>query len=342
MLVRAALASMLFAAAPAALATIAAQHDAQAPAGPQAAALFDLWLLMLGACAVVFVAVMAALALALWRAPRAALSAPPDVSSLSKAEPNISRPVAIGVAASLIALLALLIASVFTDRALATLPVADAVHVELIAHQWWWEANYDDADPSKVFSTANELHVPVGRPIVLTLKADDVIHSFWVPSLGGKKDLIPGRVSTLALRADKPGVYRGQCAEYCGYQHAKMALFVIAEAPADYERWASRQRQPAATPADELPKRGADLFVNTTCAMCHTVQGTTAQGRHAPDLTHVAGRATLAAGALANNAGTRAAWIANPQSIKPGANMPAHQFPPADLAAINAFLGTLR
>jgi cytochrome c oxidase subunit 2 len=339
---RAAIAGALLAGARAAHAAVPAMHDVQAPAGPQAEALFEIWLLMLALCTLVFVAVMVALAIALWRAPRADAATLPDVSSLSKSEPRLARPVGAAVALSLVLLLGLLGASVFADRALARLPLANALHVELTAHQWWWEARYDDADPSKVFTTANELHVPVGRPVVLTLKADDVIHSFWVPNLHGKKDLIPGRESTFSFRADRAGVYRGQCAEYCGYQHANMALFVVADAPADYERWALQQLAPARDPTTEEQKQGMALFVGTTCAMCHAIQGTSAQGRRAPDLTHVASRMTLAAGTILNNAGTRAAWIANPQGIKPGVNMPAHALAPPDLAAINAYLGSLQ
>jgi cytochrome c oxidase subunit 2 len=321
---------------------IGALHDVQMPAGPQAQALFDLWLLLLVVCTLVFVAVMTALVMALRRASRAASEAAPDVSSLDRREPHIAWPVGIASGVSAFLLLGLLVASIFTDRAVARLPLADALHIELTGHDWWWEARYDDADPSRVFITANELHVPVGRPVIVTLRAADVIHSFWVPSLHGKKDLIPGRVASVAFRADRAGVYRGQCAEFCGYQHAKMALYVIADEAGDYERWATRQREPAPAPVNAEEQRGRDLFVSGTCAMCHAVAGTRAQARHAPDLTHVASRMTLAAGAIENTPQARAAWILDPQRIKPGANMPAHALAPADLAAINAFLGSLQ
>ena len=193
-----------------------------------------------------------------------------------------------------------------------------------------------------MFVTANELHVPVGRPVLLSLRASDVIHSFWVPSLAGKKDLIPGRVTTVALRADRAGVYRGQCAEFCGLQHAKMALFVIADEPDAWQRWADAQRKPAAAPRTEDETRGQEVFETGTCAMCHAVSGTRAGGRHAPDLTHVASRMTLAAGAIPNDAAARAAWVLDPPAIKPGANMPATRLSPQDLAAVMAFLASLR
>jgi cytochrome c oxidase subunit II len=321
---------------------IDALHDVQVAAGAQAQAIAGLWHWLLAVCTPVFVAVIGALALALWRAPRAGDDAPPDLSSLSQREPKVSRAVWVAVGVSTVLLLGLLAASVFTDRALAQLPLANALHIELTGYQWWWEARYDDADPSRIFTTANELHVPVGRPVIVTLAGADVIHSFWVPSLHGKKDLIPGRPQTVSFRADRPGVYRGQCAEFCGYQHAHMILYVVADAPGDYERWAQLQHAPAADPVTAEQKRGRDLFLSRSCAMCHAINGTSAQARHAPDLTHVASRMTIAAGTLENTASRRAAWILDPQQFKPGANMPAENLPPEELAALNAYLGALQ
>lgn len=317
-------------------------HDIQMPAGPQAAALFDLWMLMLAVCVAVFLAVMGALVAGLRRAPPATEKAAPDLAPHPRVESRLRRFVGYAVAASTVLLFALLVASFMTDRAIARLPLADAVRIDLIAHQFWWEGRYEPGDPALAFNTANELHVPVGRPVLLTLRSDDVIHSFWMPSLHGKKDLIPGRESTFAFRADRAGVYLGQCAEFCGYQHAHMTLYVIAEEPARYEAWLQGQRQPAAVPVTELQRRGRDLVVKTTCGMCHAVAGTMAQGRRAPDLTHVASRLTLGAGAVANDEKTLAGWIANAQDIKPGVNMPRHEMPREDLAAITAYLGALR
>jgi cytochrome c oxidase subunit 2 len=193
-----------------------------------------------------------------------------------------------------------------------------------------------------MFSTANEIHVPVGARVLLRLHGADVIHSFWVPSLHGKKDLLPGRPQTISFRADAPGIYRGTCAEYCGYQHAHMVLYVIADAADDYAYWAARQRAPAAKPASPQAQRGQELFVQKSCALCHAIDGTIAQGRHAPNLTHVASRMTIGAGTLENNVGNRAAWILDPQQFKPGANMPAQNMAPDELSAINAYLGTLQ
>jgi cytochrome c oxidase subunit 2 len=290
----------------------------------------------------VFALIVVVLAVAVWRAPRATERTTPDLAPHATKESALRRSVGYAVAGSSVLLFVLLFASFVADRAIATLPLDGAVHIDLTGHRFWWEARYDPGEPALAFSTANELHVPVGRPVVMRLRADDVIHSFWVPSLTGKKDLIPGRESTLAFRADQPGIYRGQCAEFCGYQHAHMAILVIADAPADFDRWLAVQRQPARAPLTAAEERGRDLVEKTSCAMCHTIGGTRAQGRRAPDLTHIATRSWLAAGTLANTAAARAEWIADPQQYKPGVDMPPLAAAPADLVAISAYLGSLR
>jgi cytochrome c oxidase subunit 2 len=184
--------------------------------------------------------------------------------------------------------------------------------------------------------------VPVGRPVALELRGDDVIHSFWVPNLGVKRDMIPGHATSVLFQADAPGVYRGQCAEFCGAQHAKMGFLVVAEPPEEFAAWLDRQRDSARTPADSLARRGQEVFLASSCAMCHAVGGTPAGGRLGPNLTHVAGRRTIAAGTLPNVRGHLAGWIIDPQQIKPGARMPASAIPPADLRAILAYVESLR
>jgi cytochrome c oxidase subunit 2 len=317
-------------------------HDVRVPAGPQAAALFDLWNVMLVTCAVVFVAIVIVLAIALLRAPRATETTAPDLAFHPRKEAALRRSIGYATAVSSVLLFVLLFASFIADRAIATLPLDDAVHIDLIGHQFWWEARYDPNDPERAFATANELHVPVGRSVLMRLRADDVIHSFWVPSLAGKKDLIPGRESTIAFRADLVGTYRGQCAEFCGYQHAHMALVVVADAPVDYERWLALQRRPAREPSTADEQRGRDLIEQGSCAMCHTISGTAAKGRRAPDLTHLASRSSLAAGTLQNTAAARVHWIADPQHYKPGVDMPPLASAPADLVAISTYLGSLQ
>ncbi len=297
---------------------------------------------MLSVCTAVFLAVMVGLAFALRRSGRADASVPADMRSVTDPEPRLQRNVVISVAISVALLLALLVASVFTDRALARMPLADPVRLEITAHQWWWEVRYLDDEPSRIFTTANELQIPVGRPIVAQLHADDVIHSLWIPNLHGKKDLIPGATSLIQFRADAPGTYRGQCAEFCGFQHAWMAFHVIARPNAEYEQWAEQQRRSAPPPADAMAQRGLDVFLAGPCAMCHAIQGTTAGGQTAPDLTHIASRPSLAAGRLPNNPDNLAAWIANPQQFKPGSNMPATGLSGEDLRAVVTYLETLK
>ena len=318
----------------------ALQH-ALDPAGPQAAHIAQLWWITLVVCAVVFLAILVALAIALWRRPRATEATAGDPTPLHVHEPRPRNAVVAATAISTVGLFGLLVASVSTDRALATLPLGDPLSIEVVAHQWWWDVHYGDADPSKAFTTANELHIPVGRPVLLTLKSDDVIHSFWVPNLHGKRDLIPGRTATFPIRADRPGEFRGQCAEYCGAQHAYMAFFVVAEPQDAFERWRAAQAASAAEPSGDAAK-GRDLFVSGSCMLCHAVRGTTAGAHKAPDLTHVASRSWIGAGRLKNEPANVRRWIEDPQAFKPGVNMPAHHVPADQLDALAAYMGSLR
>ena len=317
-------------------------HDVLRAMGPQADHVVDLWRIFLAITTAVFVAVLVALWMAIRRAPRGDAAQPPDLSTVNVPEPRLRRNVGTAVALAIVGLLVLLVASVFTDRALARLSLKDAVNIEVTAHQWWWTVRYLDGPVSETFETANEIHVPVGRPVIVTLKADDVIHSLWIPSLAGKRDLIPGRTAQVTFQADRPGIYRGQCAEYCGLQHALMAFEVHAEPAADFERWRQAQLAPAPEPTDVTAQRGKQLFQSVTCAMCHTIQGTIAQGKAGPDLTHVASRRLIGAGALANTPGNLAAWIADPQKFKPGSNMPANPLSGQDIGALVTYLGTLQ
>jgi cytochrome c oxidase subunit 2 len=214
--------------------------------------------------------------------------------------------------------------------------------VRVIARQWWWELQYQADPPSQMVITANELHIPVGKPVLLELESRDVIHSFWVPALHGKRDLIPGHPSTTYLRADQPGVYRGQCAEFCGDQHARMGLLVVAEPPEVFQQWLAHARAPAPEPADEVTRRGREVFLRGPCVMCHAVSGTIAAATNGPDLTHVAGRRTLAGATVANVPGNLAGWILDAQAIKPGNHMPPLPLPAPDLQALLAYLETLR
>lgn len=218
----------------------------------------------------------------------------------------------------------------------------DAMLVTIVAHGWWWEVRYRGPDGTDVVS-ANEVRLPVGRPVRFALTASDVIHSFWVPQLAGKVDMVPGRINHLALVAQRAGVYRGQCAEFCGVQHARMALQVIVMEPPAFDGWLAAEARDAASPATPRAQGGAALFLQSGCAACHTVRGVSVGATLAPDLTHVAARGTLGAGTLPNTPGAMLAWIAGVQTLKPGAAMPSFaHLPPDTLAALAAYLESLR
>ena len=217
-----------------------------------------------------------------------------------------------------------------------------AATVQVIGHRWWWEVRYVGSDPTKTFVTANEIHVPVGKPVRLELSTADVIHSFWIPKLAGKTDLNPGSTNVAWIQADSAGIYRGQCTEYCGLQHANMAAYVVADPPAKYAQWVQTQLDSAKAPTDPSAAAGMAVFQKSACAACHAIRGTDALGRVGPDLTHLASRLTIAAGTLENTRGNLAGWIANSQAIKPGNDMPTMTLSPDDLQALIAYLETLK
>ena len=236
----------------------------------------------------------------------------------------------------------LTLASWFTDRHLAQAAEAPTLEIELIGHQWWWEVRYQGAVPSDLVHGANELHLPVGVRTHLTLRSEDVIHSLWIPNLAGKQDLIPGRETELSLLPLRAGRYRGQCAEFCGVQHANMALDVIVESPAAFEQWRRAQLQTPPAPSDPAAQRGYALVTGGACASCHSIAGTPASGQVAPDLSHVASKISLGAGVLPMSRVNLIAWIADPQRHKPGNNMPIVPLSPAQLQDVAAYLETLR
>jgi cytochrome c oxidase subunit 2 len=250
--------------------------------------------------------------------------------------------VTIGIGATVLTLFVLLVASVWTGRAIASLGAESAVTINLTGHQWWWEAEYEDSVPSQRFRTANELHIPVGRPVVFKVTSHDVIHSFWVPNLHGKRDLIPGYTTAIWLQADQPGIYRGQCAEFCGLQHARMALYVTAESNADFEKWRMNQRREAPQPVSDDERRGRDVFLRATCTQCHTIRGTIAGATMGPDLTHLATRGTIAAGTLPNTRGHLAGWVTDAQGVKPGNHMPPNSIAGGDLQVLLTYLESLK
>ena len=313
-------------------------QSALSPAGPQAASIQHLWSLMLWVSAVVFALVLGFVFAAIVRSRYRRSNGPPPPAS----ETILARSVGAAIAVTAVILVWLLIASVGTGRTIASLHASSAVTVAVTGHQWWWEIEYEDAVPSQRVLTANELHIPIGRPVVLKVTSRDVIHSFWVPNLQGKRDLIPGYTTAIWIQADRAGLFRGQCAEFCGLQHAHMALDVVAEPQADFDRWLEGMRQPGGEPHSEAEQRGRDLFMSARCAGCHTVRGTDAHGQIAPDLTHFASRRTLGAGTLPNTPEHLAAWVRDPQASKPGNQMPPNPLMSADIDALVAYLGALR
>ncbi|MFC0398774.1 cytochrome c oxidase subunit II [Paraburkholderia rhizosphaerae] len=318
------------------------QQNALRPAGVQAAHIAQLWNLTLAVCAFVFAAVLLATLLALVRSRRSHASAAPNLDPVTHPERRTRRVVVAASVLSVVLLCGLIVADILTDRALSKLPVDQPVKIEMTGLQWWWQVRYPAARGLPELTTANELHIPVGRTVIVSLKAGDVIHSFWVPDLHGKKDMLPGIDTSIAFRADKPGVYRGQCAEFCGAQHALMAMLVIAEPDDRYAAWVQQQAQPARQTSDAIAQRGRDVFEKSTCAGCHTVRGTSANGTLAPDLTHLMSRQTIAAGALANTPDNLAAWIRNPHAWKAGVTMPAVRLSDSDLHAVVTWLATLQ
>jgi cytochrome c oxidase subunit 2 len=254
---------------------------------------------------------------------------------------NGIRWITVGV---LISAVPLLVTLVWTMVALASVsgpPAHPGLTLDVTAHQWWWEVRYDAADPSETFTTANEIHVPVGVPVLVRLHGGDVIHSFWVPKLSGKTDTIPGQTNSSWMQAEQPGRYRGQCAEFCGWQHANMGFEVVAESQADFAGWRAAQLQPAPEPITPAQARGQAL-VQYRCGLCHQVRGTSAGAVSAPDLTHLMSRRTIAAGRLLNNPGNLIGWIQDPQGIKPGTQMPDQYLSARQLADVQAYLVLLR
>jgi len=307
--------------------------------GASAASLKQLIIFIVAVCSVVWTLVMIAMIHALWR--RRGERRPQPIELAPARERRLSYVVTASVGATTIIIAMFTLASFFTTHALnAAGP--DDLTIRVRGLQWWWSVEYVGPDPSRRFETANEIHIPVGRNVHLLLEGDDVIHSFWAPSLAGKQDLIPGRLNELTIRADHAGTYRGQCAEFCGLQHAHMAFLVIAEEPADFERWAEAQRASAIETSDEAITTGRDVFMRKACAGCHTIRGTKATGTPGPDLTHVGGRRTIAAGLFETTRGSLAAWVADPQTLKPGNNMPLVPLTPDELRAVSAYLASLK
>lgn len=297
-------------------------------ASDQAAVLAEVaWVLVIGA-SLVFLFTMALLALALRHRKRAV---------------RVGWWVfGAGLAFPVVLLTALLVYATLRTQALDRPPLQPLV-IGITGHMWWWEVRYRDPASGRDVRLANQLHLPAGRPVQLGLMSGDVIHSFWVPAIGGKMDTVPGRVNKLVVTAREPGLYRGVCAEFCGAQHARMALHVVVQTPEEFDRWLAQQAQPAAEPDDAVLERGRQAFVDHGCAACHTLRGVAEGAQLGPDLTHVGSRLTLGSGVLRNQHGAMAQWLTGVQTLKPGARMPSFgHLDAATLDALGAYLEQLQ
>jgi cytochrome c oxidase subunit 2 len=301
------------------------------PRGPHAEIVATLGGVMVGGAAAIFILVVALTVLAIVLRPE-------------RRRWMTSRRfiVWLGIVFPVVTLTALLVYGLWISRDILR-PGAPVLRVQVIGERWWWRVRYLDRDGSVRLVSANEIRVPTGRPVEFVLETQDVIHSFWVPNLAGKLDMIPGRRNVYRFAVDRPGIYRGQCAEYCGAQHALMAFYVIADEPAGFEAWYAREARAAHDPVLPLLTRGKELFLQNGCGACHTIRGTPADGVIGPDLTHVGSRRSIAAGTFPTNVGTLAGWISSAQHLKPDNLMPSFgNLQGEELRAIAAYLESLK
>ena len=297
--------------------------------GHDGALFANLWWIFLAVTAVFYVVVLAGLAWAVLRRREGG-------------EPVVKTALLAWIGVISVTLIGLTFASWFADRTMNRAVGAAPLTIELTAHQWWWDVRYSNDDPSQVLRTSNELHLPAGVPVRVILKSADVIHSFWLPNISGKQDMTPGRVNDIFIRPQKIGVFRAQCAEFCGMQHAHMALDVTVEPRRDFEKWWARSLLPARLPTTPVQRSGYAYVTTRECSTCHAITGTPAGGLVAPDLTHVASRRSIGAGTYPMTRGHLYAWIADPQSAKPGNQMPVIGLEPAELRAVTEYVGSLK
>ena len=312
------------------------------PVGPGAAHIESEFALIFWITAVVYAIVILTLVIIVARRRHSLEDMPNPLPTSEDSDRRAKRAVAGAMIGTVVLLFIMMIGSFETSRALGGMNGENAVPIEVYGHQWWWEVNYPNNEAYKIVVTANEIHLPVGVPIRIRGTSRDVIHSFWAPNVQGKRDLMPGYETEMVMQADQPGRWRGQCAEYCGDQHAHMSFYMVAESKQEFAQWLSSQAQSAVSPTTPQAIHGQQVFLSHACVLCHTIRGTTASSRVGPDLTHVASRSTIAAGVLPNTIGNLGGWILNAQSIKPGCRMPPNQMPGSDLQDLLAYLETLK
>ena len=302
------------------------------PRGDQAKSIASVWWLMFGLATAVYVVVAGLIIFATLRGRRSA----GEEGRPSRISENAFIWIG-GLVVPTIILAVLAVATVTTTDALRK-PEKNALHIKVTGFQWWWAVEY----PKEKIVTANEVRIPVGRPVEIDLVTKDVIHSFWVPQLAGKVDMVPGQTNVIRFTAEKAGVYRGACAEYCGLQHAKMAFLVVAERPGQFQRWVARQQRPRSGPASEREAAGELAFMRSTCAGCHAIRGTEARGEAGPDLSDFGSRRTIGAASVPNTRANLAGWISNSQTMKPGNLMPPIHVEPDELQALIEYLEAQR
>lgn len=286
--------------------------------------------------------VMAFVAVAVYRRRYTLDIMPPPEPTSPAGDLFATRAVAAAMGVTIVLLFIMLISSFYTSHVIGKMNYDQALTINVYGHQWWWEVQYPNDVPVNMVETANEIHVPVGVPVRIHGTSRDVIHSFWVPNVQGKRDLIPGYDTDLMLQVDQPGRWRGQCAEFCGLQHAHMSFYLVAESKEQFEQWLKHQAQAAAVPNNPQTLHGQQVFLTHSCVMCHTIGGMPAGSRVGPNLTHVASRSMIAAGTLPNSPGNLGGWILNAQALKPGCRMPPNQITGADLQDLLAYVETLK
>ena len=305
------------------------------PASEPARQIAILWWVMLAVSVVVFAGACVMLGLSWWRQRRSGLPLFGEREQLFDGS-----VVVFGIVIPVISLVALFFwANVAIVEGTDAPPAnSRAMTIEVSGHQWWWEVKY----PGTPAVTANEIHIPVRTPVTIVTESEDVIHSFWIPKLNRKIDSLPGHPNRVELFAERPGRYRGQCAEFCGQQHAHMGVSVRADEPERFRAWLDNMSRPRVAPATPLARRGEQLFLAKECASCHTIRGTAARGEIGPDLTHLATRETLGALTIPNRRGYLAGWVVDPQTVKEGAKMPSLDLTGPDLQALLEYLEGLR
>jgi cytochrome c oxidase subunit 2 len=318
------------------------KHSALHPAAVQGRAIEWLYWVIFWICLSVFVLMMATLTRASVRTYAGTQREPLPVMEDEAGDRRASWVIGSVIGITTLTLFVVLILSIITGKKVQGVESQNGVTIQVKGHQWWWEVIYPNSQADQTVTTANEIHVPTGERVVIVTSSQDVIHSFWAPNITGKRDLIPGYSTAFSFQIDTPGIYHGQCAEFCGLQHAHMAFSIIAEPPDEFLAWQQQQLASAKEPSDEATTRGRQVFLTHSCVMCHTISGTEAGSRVGPDLTHIASRHTIAAGTLPNNSGALGGWILDPQRIKPGTLMPPNALNGDELQDLISYLQSLQ